>query len=209
MPPTGCPHGPRFDHCAVRVQSPPASKLRAILSVVHIRSPGVPEEPSGDDHARQPHFADDSIDAVDGNREIVRHPDGSVRFAVPTRIIIGKLAAAAVVAIAALVAPNRAQLLVGLIAAVGLGIYGLRDVLARERLRADPDGIVAVHGFAGHDRLAWTDVERVRLDSRDRLGARSQLLEIDAGEHIYLYSRFDLGVDPDEAVIALESVRAG
>jgi hypothetical protein len=176
---------------------------------VHIRSPGVPEDPSGDDDARQRQFADDSIDAVDGSREIVRHPDGSVRFAVPTRIIVGKFAATAVVAIAALVAPNRAQLLVGLIAAVGLGIYGLRDVLARERLRADPDGIVAVRGFAGHDRLAWTDVERVRLDSRDRLGARSQLLEIDAGEHIYLYSRFDLGVDPDEAVIALESVRAG
>jgi hypothetical protein len=181
---------------------------------VHVRSPGVPDEPSGDDHARHQQsadgsFADGSFDAVGGSREIVRHPDGSVRFAVPTRIIVGKLAAAAVVAIAALLAPNRPQLFVGLIAAVCLGIYGLRDVLARERLRADPDGIVAVRGFAGHDRLAWTDVEGVRLDSRSRLGARSQLLEIDAGEHIYLYSRFDLGVDPDEAVIALESVRAG
>jgi hypothetical protein len=137
----------------------------------------------------------------------MRHPDGSVRFGVPTRIIVAKLGAAAVLAIVALFAPNRSQVVTGLIAAVGLGVYGLRDVLARERLRAGPDGVLAGRGLAGHSRLAWADIERVRIDSRNRLGARGHLLEIDAGEQIFLYSRFDLGVDPADAAIALESVR--
>ena len=80
--------------------------------------------------------------------------------------------------------------------------------MARERLRADRDGVVAVRGYAGHRRLTWSEIERVRVDARTRLGASTELLEIDAGEEIYLFSRHDLGVDPTDAVEALEAVRS-
>jgi hypothetical protein len=186
---------------------------------VRVRSPGVPDEPSGDDPANQPNghdweqpdeFDDESArDAGSGGDAVPRHPDGSVRFGVPTRVLVAKFGAAILVALLSMLAANRPQLVVGLIAAGWLAIYALRDVVARERLRADADGLVTVRGFAGRHRLAWTDVERVRVDARSRLGTTSQLLEVDAGEHIYLYSRFDLGVDPDDAASALESVRTG
>lgn len=201
-----------------RGPNPARSTRHAILSVVHVRSPGIPDEPS-DDEPTPPHLpvrpahADESDPEAahieDPDPRIVRHPDGSIRFAVPTGVIAAKLGGAGVLAIVALLASIRSQLVIGLIAAAALAVYGLRDLLARERLRADPDGIVAVRGFAGHDRLAWADLEQVRVDSRQRLGSRTQLLEIDAGEHIYLFSRFDLGVDPDEAERAIATVRAG
>jgi hypothetical protein len=121
--------------------------------------------------------------------------------------VVAKFAAAVVVALVGLLASNRPALVIGLNAAGGLTNYALRDVLARERLRADAEGLVTVRGFAGRHRLAWADVERVRVDAHGRMGTRTQLLEVDAGDHIYLYSRFDLGVDPDEVANALESLR--
>jgi hypothetical protein len=99
-----------------------------------------------------------------------------------------------------------------LTAAVGLGLAGwaLRDLIAPVRLAADPDGITVVVGFAGHRRLGWSEIERVRLDRRDRLGVRTQLLEVDAGDHLYLFSRYDLGAEPEgvlDALLALRSER--
>jgi hypothetical protein len=130
-----------------------------------------------------------------------------VAFAVPTRVIIVKFTIAVVVALASMFADTRSQLIVGLLASAGLLAYALRDVLARVRLAADTEGVVAVHGYAGHRRLAWAEIERVRVDARNRLGARSELLEVDAGDQIFLFSRFDLGVDPEEAAQAIQVLR--
>ena len=62
-------------------------------------------------------------------------------------------------------------------------------------------------GYAGRRHLAWSEIERVRVDARNRLGAQHRLLEIDADPEIFLFSRYDLGMDPAEAAEALEAVR--
>ena len=95
------------------------------------------------------------------------------------------------------------------IAATAALAYAVRDVLARQRLHADAEGVVAVRGFATRRRLAWDQIERLGVDSRLRFGARSELLELDAGEEIFQYSRYDLGVRPEDALEALEGVRQG
>jgi hypothetical protein len=134
-----------------------------------------------------------------------------VSYVVPTRVIVVKFAVAALLVVLALVAlgsGERSQSVIGLVVASAVAVYAARDLVARERLRADPDGVVAVRGYAGHRRLAWSEIERVRVDARTRFGASTELLEVDAGEEIYLFSRHDLGVDPTDAAEALEAVRS-
>jgi hypothetical protein len=62
-------------------------------------------------------------------------------------------------------------------------------------------------GFAGHRELGWSQVERVRVDNRLRFGLRTDMLELDAGEQLFLLSRYDLGAEPRDAFEALEAVR--
>jgi hypothetical protein len=139
---------------------------------------------------------------------VPRQPDGSVRFRVPMVVLIAKFAAAAVIAvIAALLTQGAPQLVLAVLVAVLLAAYGLRDVVARERLRADPTGLVVVNGFARRHRLAWPDVQRLRVETHKRFGARSEILEVDTGDDLHLYSRYDLGVEPEHALAALEAVR--
>ena len=65
----------------------------------------------------------------------------------------------------------------------GLAGWALRDLIAPVRLAADADGVTVVTGFARRRRhLPWAQIERVRVDRRDRLGLRSEMLEIDAGD---------------------------
>lgn len=97
-----------------------------------------------------------------------------------------------------------------LAAAVALGLAGwtLRDVIAPVRLAADPDGVTVIVGFAGRRRLAWSDIERVRIDRRDRLGLSKELLEVDAGDYLYLFGRYDLGAEPEEVLASLQELRS-
>lgn len=135
-----------------------------------------------------------------------------VSYVVPTRVIVLKFAVAALLGVLALVALGAgeiSQFVIGVVVASAVAVYAARDLVARERLRADGDGVVAVRGYAGHRRLPWSEIERVRVDARSRLGASTELLEIDAGEEIYLFSRNDLGVDPTDAAESLEAVRRG
>ncbi len=133
-----------------------------------------------------------------------------VSYVVPTRVITVKFAVAALLAVLALAAlggRERSQFAIALVVAAAVAVYAARDLIARERLRADRDGVVAVRGYAGHRHLNWSEIERVRVDARSRLGASTALLEIDAGEEIYLFSRHDLGVDPTDAAESLQAVR--
>ena len=100
--------------------------------------------------------------------------------------------------------PTRAVF--GGLACVVLAGYTLRDLLAPRRLRADATGVTLVAGFLGQRRLAWAQIERVRVDQRRRLGLRSELLEIDAGDNLYLLSGYDLGVPVGDAVRALAAL---
>ncbi len=94
------------------------------------------------------------------------------------------------------------------LAALVLGGYALRDLLAPVRLAADSGGVTVVHGFAGHRLLPWAEIERIRVDERRRLGAATQLLEIDTSESLYLFSRAELNASCAEVVAALELLRA-
>jgi hypothetical protein len=101
------------------------------------------------------------------------------------------------------------QWVLAAVAAVGLAGWALRDVLVPVRLAADPGGVTVVVGLAGRRRLAWSQIERVRVDRRERLGLRSELLELDAGDTLHLFSVHQLGAEPDEVAAALSALRTG
>lgn len=92
--------------------------------------------------------------------------------------------------------------------AAGLAIWAVRDLIAPVRLAADADGLTVVVGYAGRRRLSWADIDRVRLDRRDRLGIVTELLEIDADDALFLFSMHDLGADPRDVLRELEELRA-
>ncbi|MFF0768656.1 PH domain-containing protein [Nonomuraea wenchangensis] len=87
--------------------------------------------------------------------------------------------------------------------AVLLGGMGLRDLLVPVRLAADESGITVVHGFAGHRHVPWDEIRDVTVDVRRRWGRRSEMLEIDTGDHLHLFSPHELGASPTEVAAAL------
>jgi hypothetical protein len=167
---------------------------RGILSSVQVRPPSVPDEPDGPDGPDEP-------------GGLPRGPGGELVFTVPTRVTLLKFGLAALLALLAWAASNRTQTQVGLLVAAAVAVYAARDLMTRQRLRADRSEVVVARGFAGRRRLSWPQIEAVRVDGRTRFGARTELLEIDAGEEIYQFSRFDLGADPTEVARALEALR--
>ncbi|QYC43028.1 hypothetical protein Nocox_27160 [Nonomuraea coxensis DSM 45129] len=88
-------------------------------------------------------------------------------------------------------------------AVVLLGAMGLRDLLVPVRLAADESGITVVHGFAGHRHVPWDEIRDVTVDVRRRWGRRSEMLEIDTGDHLHLFSPHELGASPTEVAAAL------
>lgn len=96
-----------------------------------------------------------------------------------------------------------------LAALVGVGLLGwaARDLLRPIRLAADTEGVTVVTGFASRRRLSWDQIERVRVDRRTHRGLRNEMLELDAGEAIYLFSANDLGALPEEVATALADLR--
>ncbi|MER6949958.1 PH domain-containing protein [Nonomuraea sp. NPDC000554] len=88
-------------------------------------------------------------------------------------------------------------------AAVLVGGMGLRDLLVPVRLSADAQGITVVHGFAGRRQIPWEDIQDVKVDVRRRYGLRSEMLEIDTGDHLHIFSPHELGASPTEVAAAL------
>ncbi|MCT9930273.1 PH domain-containing protein [Planotetraspora sp. A-T 1434] len=124
---------------------------------------------------------------------------------VPRRITVLKAAGvAACVALA--VMGDRLQVFLSGVAALGFAVLVLRDAIAPVRLAAGEDGLV-VAGLAGKERVSWNDVDRIRVDSRRRYGLTTELLEIDAGDQIHLFSRFDLGESVFDVAEALMRLR--
>jgi hypothetical protein len=91
--------------------------------------------------------------------------------------------------------------------AILLAIWAVRDLVAPVRLTADENGVTVVTGFARRRHLPWAQVERVRVDVSSRRGLRSELLELDAGDAIFLFSAHELGALPDEVATALGDLR--
>jgi hypothetical protein len=147
-----------------------------------------------------------------------------IRPVVPVAKLLGAVAIVALVL--AFGRDDPVQWFLAAAVALGLAGWALRDVIAPVRLAADPDGVTVIVGFAGRRRLAWSDIERVRIDRRDRLGLRTGLatgawsfgrrgesrkaglLEIDAGDYLYLFGRYDLGAEPEEVLASLRALRS-
>jgi Bacterial PH domain len=99
------------------------------------------------------------------------------------------------------------RLVVGVLAGLVLAAYVARDVLVPVRVAADTSGVFVASGYAGRRHLPWPVVERIRVDERQRLGTRSELLEIDAGESLHLFSAYELNAPCAEVAAALEELR--
>ncbi len=208
-PPSVTRHRPGGDQGYVRAvygpdlgtrSGPPAG--RAILFGVRIRDPRPPEEP---DDGWEPPEAEPVVAPQPAEPGPART---SVGFSVSTAVIAAKIVSALVLLGLTLGFGVREQIPIGLAATVGVAVYAARDVLARERLRADATGLVAVHGYASRQHLDWSDVEQILVQSRLRLGVRAETLEVDAGEAIFMFSRYDLGVEPREALTMLTEIPA-
>ncbi|MGI5246458.1 PH domain-containing protein [Dactylosporangium sp. CA-139066] len=132
----------------------------------------------------------------------------SMRWRVSPAFTALKCAVAVALAIAAVFfAEDRPALSAALVAAVVAGAYALRDLLAPVRLAADAGGVTVVTGYAGHRRLEWAQVERIRIEARTRAGLRSEFLEIDTGDMLYLLSTYDLNARPADVADELGRLR--
>ncbi len=143
----------------------------------------------------------------------------SVSWRVPGRVLVSKLVAFAVVALLGLLlAQDPPGLGLAAVAAMAVGAYALRDILAPVRLAADREGLTLVTGFAGKRQIPWRDVERIRVDTgAARFGLRAMaldadrraLLEIDTGSSLHIFGASELGASVDEVAETLRRFRTG
>jgi hypothetical protein len=104
------------------------------------------------------------------------------------------------------------QVLVGTGALLVLALAA-RDLLARPRLAAGPDG-VDVRSLTGGTHLPWARL-RVRVRETRRLGLRGRTLELDTASGpddegvLVVLGRRDLGADPGEVASALRALDPG
>lgn len=131
---------------------------------------------------------------------------GELQWRVPRKVPIGKLVVAAIVVLLAVVAAEGPwQTAAALAVAAGFAGWAARDLLVPVRLAAGPSGLTVVTGLARRHQLGWSQVARVRVDVR----RRSRMLEIDSGDHLYLFSRYDLDADLDRVAEELRRLRSG
>jgi hypothetical protein len=130
-----------------------------------------------------------------------------VRPVLPVTKLLG--AVAVIVLVVAFGAHDPVQWVLAAVAAVGLTGWALRDLIRPVRLAADRSGVTLVTGYAARRHLAWSQIELVRVDRRARRGIRSELLEIDAGDSLHLFSVHELGTEPEEVAQTLIELRDG
>ncbi|MEV0805528.1 PH domain-containing protein [Micromonospora sp. NPDC050200] len=132
------------------------------------------------------------------------------QWRVPPALPVAKLVGAVLlVALGLLLSDgDRVQLALTVAAAASLLGWALRDLLAPVRLAVDPTGVTVIHGYAGRRHLPWPAVEAITVDRRARLGLSTETLEIDAGDSLHLFGRYDLGAPPGEVAETLRAVRA-
>lgn len=120
-------------------------------------------------------------------------PPTSLRWRVSPPLTWAKVAAAVAFALVAFI--YRDDPMRAFVAAVGallIGVYAARDLIAPVRLAADQDGVTVVNGYVSKQHVPWAAVERLRVDRHSRLGLRTEMLEIDTGESVHLFSTYDL-----------------
>lgn len=109
---------------------------------------------------------------------------------------------------------DRGGRLFAAITLLGVLAVTLAGTLARPRLAAGPDGIT-VRGVRGARHWPWPGVQRVGVVRTRRLGRDVAALEIDvrpvtepdAEDQLLLFTRLDLGAEPDDVADALTALR--
>ena len=94
------------------------------------------------------------------------------------------------------------------VTAAGLAAWAARDLIAPVRLAADAAGVKVISGYAGTRALPWELIERIEVEVRPRLGVRTQTLEIDTGDTLHLFGRYDLDAPPAEVADRLNALRS-
>lgn len=117
------------------------------------------------------------------------------------------VATAAFVGVAVIYRADHLKVVVTLVGALVLGFYAVRDLVAPVRLTADGSGLTVISGYRRRRRIEWAQIERIRVDEHSRLGLRSEMLEIDAGESLHLLSTYDLNAPVNEVAEALTELR--
>jgi hypothetical protein len=178
---------------------------------VEIRGAAMPDEPGpGEARARRGDQArrDQARQSDQAGEGGPVAPVDSVTYRVDGRLLAVKVVGVVIFALVALgFHADRPTVAFAGLAALVAAAYALRDLIAPTRLSADREGLTVVAGYAGHHRLSWDEVEQVRVDERRRLGTRSNLVEIDCGERLYLLSSYDLSAHPQDVVDALDRLR--
>ena len=101
------------------------------------------------------------------------------------------------------------RILVGL-AALGLAVEAVHDLVARPRLTAGPDGVV-VRGWGGPRRLHWEGL-RARVRTTRHLGVLTRTLELDVDPALdddgvlVVLGRRDLGAPVEEVARRLRAM---
>lgn len=113
----------------------------------------------------------------------------------PSRAWAWGFAAVAVVAAGLAVVADLQGRVLALAVAVAFAALTVADLRASPRLEVDGSG-VTVRGPGGARRLAWADLEVVRVDERIRFGRIVHALELDAGESLVVLGPRPLGADP-------------
>jgi hypothetical protein len=119
----------------------------------------------------------------------------SCRFGPDRRLTALSGTLTAVAAVAAVLSGDPAGRVLFVGAALVLLCYTVTDLVCWPRLTVSGQGLV-VRTPLTRARLAWSDIEAVRAESRERLGLRSTTLEIDAGDYLIVFSRRSLGMAP-------------
>jgi len=146
----------------------------------------------------------DDGESVDDVQAVPGAPLTSARWHVDRSLLVAKIIGVVAFAlIPQVLGLNLGSRWFGVLVAVVLAVYAARDVVAPVRLSADAEGVTVISGYAGHRRLAWSEIDRIRVDSR----RRSEFLEVDVEDALHLFSRYDLGMPPTDALAMLERVR--
>lgn len=128
---------------------------------------------------------------------------------VPRHMVVIKVVATAAFALVALwFGTDSVRFVVAALAAALVAAYALRDLIYPVRLAADSSGVTVFRGFLGRRQLQWGEIARIRVDRRKRLGSTTSLLEVDIDSTLFLFSKHELGAEPEEVADELRTLRA-
>jgi hypothetical protein len=128
-----------------------------------------------------------------------------VKPGLPVVKLIGAAALPALVAVFA--RDDLSRWVLAGIAATGIVVWAIRDLVVPVRLAADAEGITVVTGFARRRHVSWQQIERVRVEKTSRRGRQSEVLEIDAGDAIYTFTETQLNAMPEDVAVELAGLR--